>query len=106
MEGLDKLTSPHLEILGLHINLNQGISNQVPESTPVEVPVPPAIVPSVIDLGELQAPNFLKALRVEIFVCAPDLEKCALQQGWFSLDRAGELSGPTNHCTTKKWLKL
>lgn len=76
-EGLDELTSAHLEILGLHIHLDQGISNQVPESAAVEVAVPPAVVAGVIDLGELQAPNFLKALRVEIFVCAPDLgEMC------------------------------
>lgn len=77
MEGLHELTSPHLEILGLHIHLDQGISHQVPEAAAVEVAVPPAVVPAVIDLGELQAPNLLKALRVQIFVCAPDLgETC------------------------------
>lgn len=49
----------------------------MPESAAVEVPVPPAVVAAVVDLGELQAPNLLKALRVEIFVCAPDLgETC------------------------------
>lgn len=67
---------PHLEILGLHINLDQGISNQMPKTTSIEVTVPPTIVPRVVDLGELQAPNLFKALRVEIFMCAPDLEVC------------------------------
>lgn len=69
------MTSPHLEILGLHINLDQGISNQMPKTTSIEVTVPPAIVPRVVDLGELQAPNLFKSLRVEIFMCAPDLEE-------------------------------
>lgn len=75
----------------------------MPEAAAVEVAIPPAVVPAVIDLGELQAPNFLKALRVEIFVGAPDLggNVQKSQQGWFSLDRAGELSGPTEHCTSR-----
>lgn len=73
----------------------------MPEAAAVEVAIPPAIVPAVVDLGELQAPNLLKALRVEIFVCAPDLGVQKSQQGWFSLDRAGELRGPAKHCTSR-----
>lgn len=79
----------------------------MPEAAAVEEAVPAAVVAGVIDLGELQAPDLLKALRVEIFVCAPDLgEKENYRvispgnvQGW--LGRAGELVGPTNHSTTK-----
>lgn len=74
----DNLISPHLEILGLNVNLNQGISNQMPKTTSIEVTVPPTIVLTVVDLGELQAPNFFKALRVEIFMCAPDLEEVCI----------------------------
>lgn len=47
----------------------------MPKTTSIEVTVPPAIVPRVVDLGELQAPNLFKSLRVEIFMCAPDLEE-------------------------------
>jgi len=74
----DNLTSPHLEILGLHINLDQGITNQMPKTTSIEVTVPPTIVLRVVDLGELQSPNFFKALRVQIFMCAPDLEEVCI----------------------------
>lgn len=82
----------------------------MPEAAAVEVAVPAAVVASVIDLGELQAPNFLKALGVEILMCAPDLGGMCRNyrgvstgnvQGWFSLGRAGELAGPTNHHTSK-----
>lgn len=92
MEGLHGLTSPHLEILVLHINLDQGISHQVPEAAAVEVAVPPAIAVAVIDLGELQAPNLLKALRVQIFMCAPDLRERCRNDSRVGSARAGQES--------------
>lgn len=48
----------------------------MPEATPIEVTVFPTTVLRVVNLGELQAPKVFKAVRVEIFMCAPDLEVC------------------------------
>lgn len=54
----------------------------MPEAAAVEVAVPPAVVAPVIDLRELQAPNLLKPLGVEIFVCAPDLGETCRNHSW------------------------
>ena len=50
----------------------------MPKTTSIEVTVPPTIVPRVVDLGKLQAPNLFKALRVEIFMGAPDLKEVCI----------------------------
>lgn len=74
----EKLSSPHLEILGLHVNLHQGISNEMPKTTSIEITVLLTTVLRVINLGELQTPKVFKTLGVEILMRAPDLEEVCI----------------------------
>lgn len=63
------LTDGHLELLGAHIHLEQGVGEHGAEAAGVEVAIGPAVVVVVVDVGELQA-TVLQQLVVVKFLVA------------------------------------
>lgn len=67
------LTDGHLELLGAHIHLKQGVGEHGAEAAGVEVAVGPAVVVVVVDVGELQAAVLQQLVVVKLLVAHVNL---------------------------------
>lgn len=66
-------THTHLESLVLQVHFEQRVSDQVSETTAVEITVWPCVTSVIVDLRELKATKLMEVISMEILVLAEHL---------------------------------